>query len=101
MKYEILIYSAGVSSFQLHVLLSLPGCGSRECSEMWPQLRAFPGLLGSAVEGRGRRSVREMDRRTDRSCHLFFCCCYCFILFFIYRFLQKNKSKKFFSIMSL
>lgn len=25
MKYKILIYSAGVSSFQLHVLLSLPG----------------------------------------------------------------------------
>lgn len=98
MKYKILIYSAGVSSFQLHVLLSLPSCGCRECSEMWPQPRAFPGLLGSAVEGRGRRSNRGTDRRTDRSCHLFFVC---FILFFIYRFLQKNKSKKFFSIMSL
>lgn len=67
---------------------------------MWPQPRAFPGLLGSAVEGRGKRSDRGTDRRMDRSCHLFFCL-FCFILFFIYRFLQKNKSKKFFSIMSL
>lgn len=93
MKYEILIYSAGVSSFQLHVLLSLPGCGCRECSEMWPQLRAFPGLLGSAVEGRGRRSIRETDRRMDRSCHLFFFVVAVLFYFLFTDFCRKTKAK--------
>lgn len=45
---------------------------------------------GGAIEGR-------TDGWTEAATFFFVC----FILFFIYRFLQKNKSKKFFSIMSL
>lgn len=58
---------------------------------MWPQPRAFPGLLGSAVEGRGRRSDRGTDRRMDRSCHLFFCLFY--FIFYLQIFAEKQKQK--------
>lgn len=60
---------------------------------MWPQPRAFPGLLGSAVEGRGKRSDRGTDRRMDRSCHLFFLFVLFYFIFYLQIFAEKQKQK--------
>lgn len=54
MKYEILIYSAGVSSFQLHVLLSLPSGGCRECSEITAPAQSPSCPAGKRCGGQGQ-----------------------------------------------
>lgn len=92
-RYEILIYSAGVSSFQLHVLLSRPGCGCRSVARCGPSpepsldCQEAPGRAGAGGATEGRT-----DRQTEAATFFFFFGLFYFI-FYLQIFAEKEKQK--------